>query len=963
MINGQHHFLTNVTRYPELQEVWDMNRNVVAVGSACVRGPFPWEQVLFGADGTMDWFTPTERGLDAGAGTNAVTETRYYAQLSTAAQFNTNDWRWLGPVSSYNSPAIGLLVNDAGMIAGYGAVQTGDPILDALRPTHTFRAPAAGEFNGSDIILTNDLGVLTNGLHSFPRAMNQAGEVVGYSDYNVAKAGLAMLNPTNFHAVFWALTNQAPDDLHSLQQATTNDPLSGFSDAYAINDQSQIVGTSWRNCYTALRTILINVPDGNGGVQTQPVIVQTNVFVLQPGDVVLETNAVSVAALWQRNHNTNSAPFWEITDLNDRLTDPSWQVFNAVGINSNGLMLASAAKTTSNQQNLADAQNAAAENHAVLLVTPQLAVDANRDGTITFDNADQTTAAKPYRFWVNNDHDGYCTVSGETSVQDDLDPSTQTDAQSFSITCTRDLEDFTRLWINTQGITKELQNGTLLLALEWKDAVDDPQMQLFQAAETDGGALYLTDTTIAAQQVASPYGTRLIEWRHLNTLTKYNPFIFPTKFWSNISADQPVAHLLFDAVSRGSGKLVMSFYKSDGVTKIGEGPGVYLELKDIKEMYERWTVGDDNGGTPANRATISALRLPAGVNPFRYDSHSTEANQYILFVHGWNLFPWAKDWFAETAFKRLYWQGYKGRFGVFLWPTTYHPVSDIEIINGISGMVDFDSGEYTAWLSAAPLEILLTSLHQQYSNNVYVFAHSHGNVVVGEALRKAVQDGLGQIVNTYVANQAAIPVHCYDSGQPTPGNFFNSWRVGLYPTGPETPNIYSGWLASNSNAAPTLANFYNANDYALQRNVWETDEALKPWQNLDANAGVTYFYGYLGTKIDDVEDLFYKYPGGTQDPPLFPLHLGDATNVRDRYEIMAFAAEARCRALGTTSINAAGFTSQSLWTMWPTDPFDGHNYHTHPWHSAEFRFTNMDQKNYWHSLLDQFHLLPSPQNP
>ena len=374
---NQHVFLTNVTAYPTLQDTWDMNSNVVAVGSASVQEPFSWEQILFGADGTMDWFTPSERGLNAGAGTNAVTELRYFALLSTAAQFNTNDWRWLGPLDWINRTAVALLVNDAGMIAGYGGIYTGDPAVDALRPTHAFRAPATGEFDGSGIILTNDLGVLANGLHSFPRAMNQAGEVVGYSDYDVARAGLAVFNPTNFHAVFWALTNRAPDDLHSLQQVTTNDPPTGFSDAYAINDQSQVVGTSWRNAYTALRIVLIVGLDGNGQLQTNAVTMQTNVFVLQPGDKVLQTNAVSVAAFWQRNQNTNgvvtdgassttNAPFWEITDLNDRLTDTSWSVFNAVGINSDGLMLANAAKTGSGQQNLA--QNPAEKNHAVLLV-------------------------------------------------------------------------------------------------------------------------------------------------------------------------------------------------------------------------------------------------------------------------------------------------------------------------------------------------------------------------------------------------------------------------------------------------------------------------------------------------------------------------------------------------------------------------------------------------------------------
>jgi|SRR5208283_805378 len=71
-------------------------------------------------------------------------------------------------------------------------------------------------------------------------------------------------------------------------------------------------------------------------------------------------------------------------------------------------------------------------------------------------------------------------------------------------------------------------------------------------------------------------------------------------------------------------------------------------------MYESWTVGEGNGGTPATSATP--------YSPFQYTSASPEANQYILFVHGWNLQPYEKDAFASTAYKRLYWQGYKGRF-------------------------------------------------------------------------------------------------------------------------------------------------------------------------------------------------------------------------------------------------------------------------------------------------------------
>jgi Alpha/beta hydrolase family len=548
----------------------------------------------------------------------------------------------------------------------------------------------------------------------------------------------------------------------------------------------------------------------------------------------------------------------------------------------------------------------------------QLAVDANRDGNITFDtagqaNPDQTTADKPYRFWVNNDHDGYDPSIGD---YDDLDPATGTDAQSFSITCTRDLEDYTRLWINTQGITEELQNGTFLLALEWKDAVDDPQMQFFQAAESDGGTLYLTDTNVAQQQFSN-YGTRIIEWRHLNTLTKYNPFIFPTNFWSNISADQPAAHLLFDAVSQGSGKLVVSIYKNDGVTKLGESQPTYLKLQDVKEMYERWTV-DNGSGSPTTTASLAP--------GYSYDPTIPAENDYILFVHGWNLAPWERDAFAETAFKRLYWQGYKGHFGAFQWPTQYGFSGNI---SGILDADNFDNSEFNAWYSATGLLGLLNNLNSQYPGHVYLVAHSMGNVVAGEALKLA---GSSQVVNTYVAMQAAVASHAYDPTTYVRTNDLNLYGIGY---NSHAPNYYASYYTNGAPCyfdgtagAANYINFYNQRDYALAR--WEVDEDFKP----DDHAGFSYnssankFY-LTGTELD------------------FP---------HDTYVIFPYCATAFCYGLGEQANVGGAFLSLGEPNQLNLDTtFDFGN--SHAGHSAEFHSDNMSRAAFWNTLLNQMGLL------
>src|ERR1700710_419225 len=112
---------------------------------------------------------------------------------------------------------------------------------------------------------------------------------------------------------------------------------------------------------------------------------------------------------------------------------------------------------------------------------------------------------------------------------------------------------------------------------------------------------------------------------------------------------------------------------------------------------------------------------------------------------------WSKDRFAESAFKRLYWQGYQGRFGEFRWPTDFD--FNATLIDAILQPHNYDGSEFTAWESAVGLLNKLTDLNTEYPGHVYVLGHSMGNVVTGEALRLAAQQGSGQIVNTYVASQ------------------------------------------------------------------------------------------------------------------------------------------------------------------------------------------------------------------
>jgi len=559
-------------------------------------------------------------------------------------------------------------------------------------------------------------------------------------------------------------------------------------------------------------------------------------------------------------------------------------------------------------------QNQYSFNAQAYDVDLQLAADNNRDGSITFDeagqtNPDATTPAKPFRFWVNNDRDGYDSSIGD---YDDMEPVTgQTDDLNTSIPCTRDLEDYTRLWLNTQGITTELQNGTFLLGLEWKNvtAGTSPSIRLFPAVETNGGTLYLTDETTALAQSNAPYGNCIMDGYGVRTqLQGSSPFIIPTNFWAiaNVTTNQPVAHLLFDAVSRGSGQLVVSLYKSDGVTKLSESAPLYLKLQDVKEMYERWTVGSDPTVAPATTASMVTT-------PYQYDTTITAENNYIMFVHGWNLAQWEKDTTAETAFKRLYWQGYKGHFGAFQWPTTYGITGTISVLLN-SG--SFDNGEWQAWKSGTGLMNLLTSLNSTYPGNVYLMAHSMGNVVAGEALRL---EGSSQVVNTYVAMQGAVASHAYDPNTPTRS-------LGIFDD--NTPDRYAEYYTSGApcyfngvHGAGTFVNFYNPVDWALVQ-LWEPDQNTKP----DSLRG----YGF----VQDTGQFFTDY---YNTELVFPF---------DRYEIFAACDEARCHALGAQADVSGVFDNQQV----DLEAAFGFG-NQHKDHSGEFNSDNINRAPFWNTVL------------
>ncbi|HEV2210256.1 MAG TPA: hypothetical protein VG167_15875, partial [Verrucomicrobiae bacterium] len=237
---------------------------------------------------------------------------------------------------------------------------------------------------------------------------------------------------------------------------------------------------------------------------------------------------------------------------------------------------------------------------------------------------------------------------------------------------------------------------------------------------------------------------------------------------------------------------------------------------------------------------------------------------------------------------------------------------------------------------------------QQYPGQVYLLGHSMGNVTTGEALRLA---GTNQVVNTYVSSQGAVSTHTYDTNIPNYSFYDSPW---VYQC--RTPNIYGSWFQGNyGGGAGRVVNFYNTNDYALQRSVWQLNQLFKPDQFVLMN-GTHWDYSYLGQTNDPPPwNHFEKYASLG-----FTVFDFDIVNVlTNRYEVMGLAAESWTTALGATPGVQNISRNIDLQQLWPPDlthpshPFDEHFYH-----SAEFRGDYWQQQGYWLELLgsDAFNL-------
>jgi hypothetical protein len=352
--------------------------------------------------------------------------------------------------------------------------------------------------------------------------------------------------------------------------------------------------------------------------------------------------------LWQYNNNTDgvitnsdgsittNAPYWEITDLNNRLADPSWQVFQAVDINNNGLILA-------------QAYDANGVKHAVLLITLQMAVDNNRDGRISFGDEDRTTANNPYRFWINDsqEHDDDETSEGGS---DDQIPRSSTPNYAMSrINGDSDFVNFFPVVLNLSNALQMLppSDGYEYHLVQDDSAVKfvytdlklvDPFNYQTNSAGMYGfgsGSNYWSAFAPTIQITAAPGVTLANNWLMQIQNSGGKGIIL-------VEGNAATAHPLWLEIWR-NGKLLC-------------GTPLYLSISGVEQMFRHANFCYING-------TVDPNNLSRAIAP----NEPTNDGKNLVFVHGYNVNQQEARGVESEMFKRFYWSGSQANFYGVTW--------------------------------------------------------------------------------------------------------------------------------------------------------------------------------------------------------------------------------------------------------------------------------------------------------
>lgn len=543
----------------------------------------------------------------------------------------------------------------------------------------------------------------------------------------------------------------------------------------------------------------------------------------------------------------------------------------------------------------------------VTVIWVGVAMDGNRNDLIELSNSEDSE----YLFWVNGDFDNehrneFMWQQDDQDGNGDADDDYIGNSTKLGVKgCARDLEDFARIHLFVDDNATSLPGISYHLKFENVTTTSSsPSVNLFEAVETS--SRYLSNTNVAAAQI-------LKERIHDGDVKTIGSTEFELDA-SYIKSGNERSPFLLEGKTRGTGDL--SF-----IVKINEEEvcrkSIHLELHDINWFYNVFRAEVTSG----DRWEVMVKDISTLENEAYY---SPATNEQFLLVHGWNMTELAKQQWVETTFKRLWWQGYQGNVNLFSWPTLAEFGGFWDVVTDSR---HFNNSEMRSWMSANALIDVFNSLNSD--GELCVMAHSMGNVVTGEAIRRYTGS---HKISTYIAAQAALSAHYYDHDVAivfpvnrkiagvtmpltTPDVF------GHYKTGAASLDPY---FKDNDSKVLRMINYYNEYDWALDK--WEMNNILKP-----TNVSPYYF------EYSDCSKRFYRGINGNYD------YL-DLDDNGERYQVFSYCAESVSKALGQAGLNLEFSLHRDLNDLFR---YDGEHYS----HSKEFRSNLPEEWEFWVKIV------------
>jgi hypothetical protein len=404
------------------------------------------------------------------------------------------------------------------------------------------------------------------------------------------------------------------------------------------------------------------------------------------------------------------------------------------------------------------------EGDAVRVTAPFVGLVPDYNHNRQIDEEDRQRAARgdTFYFWINDDDD-----EGETEGNDIPQEKglliVKRDCDNDIVDGMRDLADFFPVSLDLKLILDIFPPDTYHYRFR---AEEENVNIIFTSLTPDKAGNYLTDVP-TAREIAEAHNYRILK----NGFAPYSQA--PKKlneFLQRMREDGTAGVVLLEGSAPGNKPLELSVWNAAGtevfaarlnlslagVEQMFRHKNMIVPLRDVyKNTYQREGLPDHD--LVPDMGMSDRFEVDGNFHGFKYPAHfsgfdAESDNNNFVHVHGYNVNDQAARGEQAEAFKRLYWSGSKAKF----WGVTWYgwesqwPIVARSPNYHVNVRHAFNTGR-----------LLKDFVNEQVAENVTVFAHSLGNIVVSNAIREGMHISRYLMVNPAIAEEAFTPEAAY----------------------------------------------------------------------------------------------------------------------------------------------------------------------------------------------------------